>query len=94
VVGSPPSTRPGSAGVRGTNSAEAYDAASVFLHGIEAGRLRRTEMLEFVSAYSEPGVTTRIQFTATGELVDSSVTVWAYRVRNGSIVADQLIGLS
>jgi branched-chain amino acid transport system substrate-binding protein len=78
----------------GTNSAEAYDAASVFLQGIEAGRLRRTEMAAFVSAYSGQGITARIRFTATGELVDSSVTVWAYRVRDGSIVADQPIGNS
>jgi branched-chain amino acid transport system substrate-binding protein len=78
----------------GTNSAEAYDAASVFLRGIEAGRLRRSEMAAFVNGYSGPGITSMIRFTPTGELVDSSVTVWAYRVHNGAIVADQPISIS
>jgi branched-chain amino acid transport system substrate-binding protein len=75
----------------GTNSAEAYDAASVFLQGIQAGKLRRGEMAQFVSGYSGQGVTAKIQFTATGELVDSSVTVWAYQVRDGVIVGDRPI---
>jgi branched-chain amino acid transport system substrate-binding protein len=78
----------------GTNSAEAYDAASVFLHGIQAGQLSRVEMAAFVSSYSGPGITAPIQFTPTGELINSSVTVWAYRVRDGAIVADQPIGNS
>jgi branched-chain amino acid transport system substrate-binding protein len=78
----------------GTNSAEAYDAASVFLRGIEAGRLRRSEMAAFVNGYSGPGITSTIRFTPTGELVDSSVTVWAYRVHSGAIVADQPISIS
>jgi branched-chain amino acid transport system substrate-binding protein len=78
----------------GTNSAEAYDAATVFLRGIEAGELRRAEMAAFVNAYSGQGITAMIRFTSTGELVDSSVTVWAYRVRNGAIVEDQPIGIS
>lgn len=78
----------------GTNSAEAYDAATVFLRGIEAGRIRRGEMAAFVSGYVGPGITTMIRFTATGELIDSSVTVWAYRVHDGAIVADQPISIS
>lgn len=75
----------------GTNSAEAYDAASVFLQGIAAGQLRRDQMAAYVDGYSGQGVTTKIQFTGTGELIDSSVTVWAYQVRDGAIVGDQPI---
>lgn len=72
----------------GTNSAEAYDATTVFLHGIEAGKTSRPAMEAFVDNYSGTGITAKIQFKPDGELVDSSVTVWAYRVRRGRIVAD------
>jgi branched-chain amino acid transport system substrate-binding protein len=75
----------------GTYSAEGYDATTVFLQGIQAGQLTRSAMTAYVSAYNGRGVTGTIRFTATGELVDSSVTVWAYRVRDGAIVADRPI---
>ena len=72
----------------GAYSAEAYDAAAVFLKGIDAGRTTRPRMEDFVDSYSGPGSTAWIRFTGNGELVDSSVTVWAYRVRGGQIVAE------
>ncbi|MET8054479.1 branched-chain amino acid ABC transporter substrate-binding protein [Streptosporangium sp. NPDC005286] len=72
----------------GTYSAEAYDAATIFLRGIDAGRTRRSDMEEFVDGYSGAGITTKIRFNGDGELASSSVTVWAYRVRGGRIVAD------
>ncbi|MFV2103566.1 branched-chain amino acid ABC transporter substrate-binding protein [Micromonospora sp. LOL_024] len=75
----------------GTFSAEGYDAATVFLRGIEADRLSRRAMVRFVSAYEGPGLTTTVRFTPSGELVDSSVTVWAYQVRGRALVADQPI---
>lgn len=75
----------------GTYSAEAYDAATVFVRGIRAGKLSRKAMAAWVDAYDEPGITSQIRFTPTGELVNSSVTVWAYQVRDGVIVADQKI---
>ena len=75
----------------GTYSAEAYDAATVFLRGIQAGKLTRPAMASFVSGYAGTGVTGPIRFTPTGELVDSSVTVWAYRVAGGVIVPDRPI---
>jgi len=75
----------------GTYSAEAYDAATVFLAGIGSHHLSRSSMEEFVSGYDQPGITTRIRFTPSGELAASSVTVWAYRVRGSQIVADRPI---
>ncbi|WP_406312824.1 branched-chain amino acid ABC transporter substrate-binding protein [Streptosporangium sp. NBC_01639] len=72
----------------GTYSAEAYDAATVFLRGIDAGSTRRPDMEKFVDDYSGTGITTEIRFNDDGELVDPSVTVWAYRIHNGQIVAD------
>jgi branched-chain amino acid transport system substrate-binding protein len=74
-----------------TYSAEAYDAATVFLRGIEAGHTGRQKMEHFVDGYAGAGITAPIQFTASGELIDSSVTVWAYRVHRGAIVPDQPI---
>ncbi|WP_203985219.1 branched-chain amino acid ABC transporter substrate-binding protein [Sphaerisporangium rufum] len=72
----------------GTYSAEAYDAATVFLRGIEAGRTRRVDMERFVDGYSGTGVTTAVRFDRDGELAGASVAVWTYRVRAGRIVAD------
>ncbi|GAA2402341.1 branched chain amino acid ABC transporter substrate-binding protein [Catellatospora methionotrophica] len=71
----------------GTYSAEAYDAASIFLAGFEAGRTTRRDMEAFVDAYAHDGVTGRLQFTPQGELVDSAIVVWAYRVTDGAVVA-------
>lgn len=75
----------------GTYSVEAYDAATVFLDGIGSHHLSRTSMAAYVRGYDQPGITTTIRFTASGELVGSSVTVWAYRVRGDAIVADRPI---
>lgn len=78
----------------GTNSAESYDAARVFLAGIQAGRGDRAAMEAFVDAYDAPGVTTRIAWTPAGELVDSAVSVWAFRVEDGVFVAERPIPAS
>ncbi|GAA5179142.1 branched-chain amino acid ABC transporter substrate-binding protein [Rugosimonospora acidiphila] len=75
----------------GTDSAEAYDAATVLLRGIGSRHLSRTSLAAYVRSYDQPGITTTIRFTATGELVGSSVTVWTYRVRGDAIVADRPI---
>ncbi|WFE48804.1 branched-chain amino acid ABC transporter substrate-binding protein [Micromonospora sp. WMMD1155] len=75
----------------GTNSAEAYDAATVFLNGIGSNHLSRSSMAAYVSAYDQPGITTRIAFTPSGELTASSITVWAYRVRDTQILGERPI---
>lgn len=75
----------------GTNSAEAYDAATIFLTGIEAGSTRRADMEAFVDGYAVDGVTGRLGFTSNGELLASSVVVWAYRVHDGNLIVDQEI---
>ncbi|MDG4763550.1 branched-chain amino acid ABC transporter substrate-binding protein [Solwaraspora sp. WMMD406] len=78
----------------GTNSAESYDAAQVFLAGVQAGHGDRTSMEAFVDGYRGPGVTTRIEWTPEGELADSSVSVWAFRVERGRFVAERPIPAS
>jgi branched-chain amino acid transport system substrate-binding protein len=70
-----------------TYSAEAYDAANVFLAGIKAGKTSSEDMKSFISSYDEKGVTKQVKFDAKGE--PAEVTVWAYKVERGKIVADQ-----
>lgn len=73
----------------GTYAAEGFDAANVFLAGIDAGKVTRADLLSFVASYKGQGVTKQISFDSKGEV--SNVSVWAYKVENGKIVADQVI---
>jgi branched-chain amino acid transport system substrate-binding protein len=70
-----------------TYSAEAYDSANVFLDGIADGVRTREEMLEYIDSYDQPGVTKQVVFDDKGE--PAQVSVWAYTVQDGQIVADQ-----
>lgn len=72
-----------------TYSAEAYDAANVFLDGIAAGKTSNADMSAFIGSYDKQGVTKKIKFDAKGE--PAEVSVWAYKVTGGKIVADQEI---
>jgi branched-chain amino acid transport system substrate-binding protein len=73
----------------GTYSGEAYDAAGVFLAGVDAGKTTREAMNDFVGAYSGDGVTKAIKFDAKGEVANP--VIWAYKVKGGQIVEDQEI---
>ncbi|WP_412538052.1 branched-chain amino acid ABC transporter substrate-binding protein [Longispora sp. K20-0274] len=75
----------------GTYAAEAYDAATIYVAGVKAGKTTRKDMEAFVDAYTGKGVTTTFAFTPQGELDLSAVAVWAYRVEAGKIVAVQEI---
>ncbi|SHM38281.1 amino acid/amide ABC transporter substrate-binding protein, HAAT family [Cryptosporangium aurantiacum] len=68
-----------------TYSAEAFDAATVFLDGIADGKSTRADMLEFVKAYDKQGITKQVKFDAKGEVADKGV--WAYKFEGGKIVA-------
>ncbi|WP_203047822.1 branched-chain amino acid ABC transporter substrate-binding protein [Pimelobacter simplex] len=70
----------------GTYAAEAYDAASIFLAGIEDGIDNRADMLEFVNGYDEAGITKQLKFDDKGEPAD--VHVYAYTVKGGAIVPE------
>ena len=72
-----------------TYSAEAFDAANVFLAAIAAGKTESKAMTDFISSYDEKGVTKQIKFDEKGE--PAEVSVWAYKVQGGKIVADQEI---
>ena len=70
-----------------TYSAEAYDAANVFLAGIKAGKTSSEDMNAFIKSYDEKGVTKQVKFDDKGE--PAEVSVWAYKVEGGKIVPDQ-----
>lgn len=73
----------------GTYGAEAYDAANVFLDGIKDGVKDKKGMLEFVNAYDKAGASKHIKFDKDGNIAED--VVWAYKVEDGKIVADQEI---
>ena len=75
----------------GTYSAEAFDAANVFLAAISAGKTSRKDILDFVGTYDAKGITKQIKFDSTGEIAKENIVVWAYIVKNGKIVDDQEI---
>lgn len=72
-----------------TYSAEAYDAANVFLDAIAAGKTDWADVTEFLKTYEKQGVTKNIKFDDKGE--PAEVSVWAYKVQDGKIVPDQEI---
>ena len=70
-----------------TYSAEAYDAANVFLAAIAAGKSASADMTAFIGSYDQKGVTKQVKFDDKGE--PANVSVWAYKVTGGKIVPDQ-----
>lgn len=75
----------------GTYSAEAFDAANVFLAGVKAGKGSRQDMLDFIGTYDAKGITKQVKFEANGEIAKQNIVVWAYVVKAGKIVSDQEI---
>lgn len=72
-----------------TYSAEAFDAANVMLEGILEGNTDRESLLEWINGYEGDGITKTITFDEAGEV--ENISVWAYVVEGGEIVADQEI---
>lgn len=75
----------------GTYSAEAFDAANVFLAGAKAGKGTRDDMQAFVTSYDGKGITKQVKFNDKGEIAEENIVVWAYIVKGGKIVEDQEI---
>jgi branched-chain amino acid transport system substrate-binding protein len=67
-----------------TYSGEGYDAATILLDGIAAGK-DRASMIDFVKAYDKKGVTKQLKFDAKGESAD--IKVFAYKVENGKFTS-------
>jgi branched-chain amino acid transport system substrate-binding protein len=68
----------------GTYSAEGYDAATIFLKGIDAKNTDRAGILNYVKNYNGDGLTKHFQWQSNGELSQS--TVYAYKVQGDKIV--------
>lgn len=75
----------------GTYSAEAFDAANVFLAGVKAGKGTREDMQAFITTYDGKGITKQVKFDDKGEIAKENIVVWAYIVKGGKIVEDQEI---
>jgi branched-chain amino acid transport system substrate-binding protein len=73
----------------GTYSAEAFDAANVFLAGVKAAKGDREGMNEFIKTYDGKGITKQVKFDDKGEIEKSNIVVWSYIVKGGKIVEDQ-----
>lgn len=76
-------------GLPATYSAEAYDAANVFIDAIAAGKTSSQDVSDFIKNYDKQGVTKKIKFDDKGE--PAEVSVWSYKVAGGKIVKDQEI---
>jgi branched-chain amino acid transport system substrate-binding protein len=74
----------------GTYSIEGYDAATVLLSGIDAGKQNRADLLAWVKAYDKDGLSKHYKWDAKGEL--QAPTVYGYKVENGKIVPIGPIG--
>jgi branched-chain amino acid transport system substrate-binding protein len=73
----------------GTYSDVAYDAANMFLQGIEKGNTKLDKMLKFINELQYTGVANTYKFTDKGELDSQYIIVWAFKVKGGQVVPDQ-----
>jgi len=73
----------------GTYSDVAYDAANIFLQGIDAGNAAPDKLNTYLSSVDYKGVANEYKFTSVGELDPSLVKVWAFKV-NATGVPEQV----
>jgi branched-chain amino acid transport system substrate-binding protein len=79
----------------GTYSDVAFDAANIFLQGIDAGNLTTDKMNTYLSTVDYKGVANEYKFTDVGELDPSLLKVWAFKVdATGAPQPDQEIKTS
>jgi branched-chain amino acid transport system substrate-binding protein len=71
----------------GTYGPEAYDAANVFLNGIDSGIDNREDMNKYVNDYDGEGISKHVSFDDKGE--SAEIPIWSYKVENGQYVALQ-----
>jgi branched-chain amino acid transport system substrate-binding protein len=63
----------------GTYSTEGYDLGTIMLKGIDAGKITRPDLLEFVKTYDGQGIARKYQWTDKGELTTN--LIWIYKVQ-------------
>jgi len=76
----------------GTYSDVAYDAANIFLKGIDAGNTTPDKMNTYLSTVNYTGVANTYKFTDKGELDPTFIKVWAFKFgTDGKATPDQEI---
>lgn len=76
----------------GTYSDVAYDAANMFLQGLDKGNTTPDKMNSFLSSINYQGVANTYKFTQTGELDPSLIKVWAFKFdATGAVAPDQQV---
>jgi branched-chain amino acid transport system substrate-binding protein len=79
----------------GSYSDVAFDAANIFLKGIDAGNTTAAKMNTFLSTVVYTGVANTYKFTSNGDLDPTYIKVWAFKFdANGQPVADQEVKTS
>jgi branched-chain amino acid transport system substrate-binding protein len=74
----------------GTYSDVAFDAANIFLKGIDAGNTTPDKMNTYLSTVNYTGVANTYKFTSTGELDPQFIKVWAFKFgADGTASPDQ-----
>ena len=63
----------------GTYSTEGYDLGTIMVKGIDAGKVTRADLLDFVKTYEGQGVARKYQWSDTGEL--TTTLIWIYKVQ-------------
>ncbi|WP_295011592.1 branched-chain amino acid ABC transporter substrate-binding protein [uncultured Microbacterium sp.] len=74
----------------GTYSIEGYDAATVLLSGIDAGKTSRADLKSWVKDYDKDGLSKHYKWDSTGEL--QAPAVYGYKIEDGKIVYIGQIG--
>jgi len=79
----------------GTYSDVAFDAANIFLQGIDAGNTTPEKLNTYLSTVNYKGIANTYKFTSAGELDPTLIKVWAFKFdASGENKADQEIKLS
>jgi len=74
----------------GTYSDVAYDAANMFLKGIDAGNTTPEKMNSYLKTVKYTGVANTYKFTDVGELDPTYIKVWAFKfAADGTVTPDQ-----
>jgi ABC-type branched-chain amino acid transport systems, periplasmic component len=74
----------------GTYSDVAFDAANMFLKGVDAGNTTPEKMNEYLKTINYSGVANTYKFTDVGELDPSLIKVWAFKFGpDGKAAPDQ-----
>ncbi|MEV6773030.1 branched-chain amino acid ABC transporter substrate-binding protein [Nocardia sp. NPDC051030] len=63
----------------GTYSTEGYDLTTIVLKGIAAGKVTRSDLVEYVKTYSGQGLAREYKWGDTGELTNA--LIWMYEVK-------------